>query len=232
MTTVGVICGDRWHPSETVITGLQGVIENSKGRIQGQQSGETQSPQEDVKLEVLQQGDDLTKGWLANKNVVVLAKLNHMSEKDTTPWLTTDIKLALMEYVANGGGLLVIHAGTVGFKDDPAFCKFIGGVFAYHPDACRVTLTFNPSAAPFHIQHTENVVIFDEHYMMDMAEDDLEVFMTADSEHGMQAAGWVKYYGKGKVCTLTPGHFLDVWREREYQDIIANSLNWCANSKK
>lgn len=255
MIKAGVLCGDRWHPAATVMAGLRAAVDGaaeSSGNaaadiheevgtareaglpevaaepLEGAAgAGKEEAAAEAVELEALPKGAELTRSWLAGQDVVVLAKLNHRSEEEETPWLTPGIKAALMDYVAAGGGLLVIHAGTAGFKEDAEFHRFVGGVFNYHPKACEVRLSLNAAAAPFPVGEGD-IVVHDEHYMMDMADDAQEVFMTSSSEHGVQAAGWVRRHGGGKVCVLTPGHFLKVWQEPGYRALIAQALRWCA----
>ncbi|MCR2804646.1 ThuA domain-containing protein [Paenibacillus soyae] len=210
MKVIGVICGDKWHPAADVLAGLREAVPSG------------------FELEALAPEARLSVEWLADKDAVVLAKLNHTSEEDESPWLTAGIKEAIMDYVAGGGGLAVLHAGTVGYKEDPTFSRFIGGVFAYHPEPCRITLGVKPSAAPFPVQDSADIEIYDEHYIMDMADDSPRVFMTSASEHGMQAAGWTKRHGAGRVCVLTPGHFPDVWRQPGYRELLSQALRWCA----
>ncbi|WP_020619242.1 ThuA domain-containing protein [Paenibacillus daejeonensis] len=210
---IGVLCGDRYHPAGTVIAGLQEAMD-------GQVELEVR--------EVLPQDVALSQTWMKSKDVIVLAKINHRSAQDTTPWLTADSKLAIMDYVVEGGGLTILHAGTAGFKDDASFSQFIGGGFAYHPEPCQVTLSLTPANAPFPIDAMKDMVVHDEHYMMDIADESIDVFLTAASEHGMQAAGWAKHHGLGRICTLTPGHFAEVWREPGYQSLISLALRWCA----
>jgi len=225
---VGVLCGDRWHPAEIVLTGLREALGERETGDLPEANGQSGRSGERIALEPLPPGAELSRSWLADKDVVVLAKLNHVSEEDSAPWLTAEIKAAIMAYVEEGGGLAVIHAGTAGFKDDPVFCRFIGGVFAYHPESCPVTLALNAGKLPFRARNEGDIVVFDEHYMMDMADESLDVFLTAASEHGMQAAGWSRSHGQGKLFTLTPGHYLEVWREPVFRHLIAGGVRWCA----
>jgi Uncharacterized protein conserved in bacteria len=74
----------------------------------------------------------------------------------------------------------------------------------------------------------EPFTLKDEHYFMEIIDDDLCVFLTSKSQHGEQPAGWVHTYGKGKVCVLTPGHNVEVWLHPSFQLLLKNSLNWLA----
>jgi type 1 glutamine amidotransferase len=59
----------------------------------------------------------------------------------------------------------------------------------------------------------------------------LDVFLTSASDHGAQSAGWTRRIGAGRVCVLTPGHNLPVWRHPIYQATIRAALVWCAGKE-
>jgi len=164
---------------------------------------------------------------LEKYGVVILAKGNARSATDWSPWLTEDVQKAFVDFVERGGGLLVIHSGTVGYRDDPLLRNLIGGVFAHHPAPCAVTVetSENDVISAIGVRTFE---VHDEHYLMEMFGDDHNVFMTSTSAHGTQPAGWTRQQGKGRVCVLTPGHYGPVWQNPDYQCIIAAALNWCA----
>jgi uncharacterized protein len=104
-----------------------------------------------------------------------------------------------------------------------------GGLFDKHPPQCPVTVVpteGHPLAAgsqPFTHQ--------DEHYFMEMADPNVDVFLKSVSEHGEQPAGWTRLEGQGRVCVLTPGHNLDVWLDPSYQTLIRNAIDWCTKKE-
>jgi type 1 glutamine amidotransferase len=55
-----------------------------------------------------------------------------------------------------------------------------------------------------------------------------DVFLRSHSKHGVQPAGWTRIEGEGRVCVLTPGHNLEVWRHPEFQKLLLNALRWAA----
>jgi type 1 glutamine amidotransferase len=65
---------------------------------------------------------------------------------------------------------------------------------------------------------------------MALDDQDADVFLNSESEHGSQPAGWTRVEGAGRVCVLTPGHNLPVWQDASYQTVIANALRWCSQS--
>jgi type 1 glutamine amidotransferase len=204
----GVLCNDRWHPAEVVRQGLEPLSDS------------------DTPLEFLLD----TQGWTLERmreyEVLVLSKGNGRAEGETHDWLTDEVQQNFQAFVERGGGLLVCHSGTVGYSDSPLFRGLVGGAFTRHPHQCPVTLEY---AGDFGLAEDDprTIEIFDEHYFVDVIEG-IQVFLHSTSEHGTQPAGWTRLQGKGRVCVLTPGHYLEVWQHPVYQHTLRNALDWCA----
>lgn len=205
---VGVICDDYWHPGKTVMAGLEPLSKQG------------------FRFEYIQHATEWSGSWMDRQDVIVLAKSNQISASDKTPWLTEEIQQQFQSYVEHGKGLLVLHAGTVGYRNEPVFFGLIGGVFQHHPESCPVTMTFTDKVL-FGSPAAEDFTVHDEHYHVEVIEERIQVFMTSVSEHGTQPAGWLREQGEGRICVLTPGHFLSVLQQPEYQSVIGHALQWC-----
>ncbi|MBN1878449.1 MAG: ThuA domain-containing protein [Anaerolineae bacterium] len=201
-----VLCDDRWHPAPTPRQGLAPL--------------ET----EGVALDWIEDAREWNVERMAAYPVVILTKSNNFSAADQTPWVTPEVESALVDYVHQGGGLLVIHSGAAGYAETPGLRALMGGVFTSHPSQCPVTVT--PVAGHLLTQGVSPFTLQDEHYFM--AQDDVEadVFLTTTSEHGTQPGGWTRVEGKGRVCMLTPGHNVDVWLHPSFQALLRNALRW------
>lgn len=192
-----VIAGDRHHPAEPVVAGFHAAA--------GDQfefelfDGDVSEP---------------AVGYAA----VVLAKLNAQAPKGANLW--TDDGLEWFLNAANAcKALLVVHAGNVGYPEP--IQGIVGGKFLHHPEPLDVT--FRPTGS--HELATGGFTIHDEHYFME-SRDGVEVFLESHSEHGVQAAGWVRQSDGTRVCVLTPGHFDEVWQHSSFQEMLANALAW------
>jgi type 1 glutamine amidotransferase len=64
----------------------------------------------------------------------------------------------------------------------------------------------------------------DEQYFVDVADEDAEIFLTSESRHGIQPAGWICGRGRGRVVVLTPGHTSDVWYHPAFRRIVFQAL--------
>jgi uncharacterized protein len=205
-----VLCDDRWHPAHTSRTGLAPL------------SGAG------FEFDFIEHASGWSAPRMDNYPVVLLTKSDNVSATDETPWVTPAVAEAFAAYVRRGGGLLVVHSGTVGYGDSPVLFPLIGGVFDHHPKQCLVTVAPKGDHAL-----TAGLSAFtdtDEHYIMRFDAPDAEVFLTSASEHGVQPAGWTREDGHGRVCVLTPGHNVSVWLHPEYQTLLSRALGWCARS--
>src|SRR5262249_18276561 len=101
-----VLCGDCWHPVETVRCGL----ENFSGDFQFEFSRGDERPSP----ERLKQFD-----------VSVLARVNIASDQQA--WLRSDVEHGLVDFVKRGGSLLAVHAGIARYESLPALHRLLGG---------------------------------------------------------------------------------------------------------
>jgi type 1 glutamine amidotransferase len=219
-----LLCDDYWHPGQIPIDGV--------ATLAGQ----------GFRFDTITNAKDFAPGMFSSYPVVLLAKSDQVSREDETSWKTEAIQQAFITYVENGGGLLVVHSGIVAGKQTEALDLLIGCRLVTHPHDCLVTVQ---PIKPHPV--TEGVGMFcetDEHYRLEILAHDADILIASYSPPQGQAdkyqedpynntpawvcpAGYVRAQGKGRVCVLTPGHLLPVWRNSQYQRTIANALKWC-----
>lgn len=202
-----VLCDDKWHPAQVVRDGLSAL------------------GTDEWQFEWIEDARKWSAEHMARFPLVLLAKANQISSVENTPWVTPEVEAAFQAYVQEGGGLLVVHAGTI-VRDTPGLRKLIGGTFTQHPPQCDVTIT--PQGEHPITLNVEPFTVRDEHYFMETEALDANYFLTTTSEHGAQSGGWIREEGEGRVCVLTPGHNVEVWLHPEFQTLLRNALHWCA----
>ena len=206
-TKVLVLCGDLWHPAHNIHEALQ--------------------PLESFGFEF--DFINSTAEWPAERAssypIIVLAKANHVSSEDRSPWMTPAVESIFQDTVSAGAGLLVLHSGSAEYTECKVLRKLLGGLFISHPAQCTVSV--EPKSDHAVTTGSAQFARMDEHYMMDMNDPAVEVFLNTTSEHGVQPGGWTRREGKGRVCVLTPGHNIPVLLDPSYQAIIRNALEWC-----
>lgn len=202
-----VLSDDPWHPAQIARTGLAALGE----------CGFT--------FDWIEQAGEWSASRMATYPLVVLVKANNVSAADRTPWMNEAIERAFVDYVRQGNGLLVIHSGTAGYREATQLRRLIGGVFISHPPQCAVTV--EPKAGHPLTAGSTSFTLKDEHYVMEMDDPAVDLFLTTSSEHSTQPGGWTRREGAGRVCVLTPGHNVEVWLHSSFQRLIWNGLEWC-----
>ena len=220
-----LICDDYWHPGQIPIDGVAPLARQG------------------FQFDYISNAHDFKPDMLSDYPVVILSKCDDTSQQDKTSWKTEAVQSSFINYVENGGGLLVIHSGTVAGEHTEMLDRLIGCRFVFHPDHCPVTVQ---PLKPHPV--TAGVEMFcetDEHYRIEIISADADILIasysppqgdkdkyTEDPYHNTSAwispAGLVRTQGKGRVCALTPGHHTAVWHNPNYQRTLANALGWCA----
>jgi type 1 glutamine amidotransferase len=223
-----LICDDHYHPGQVVVDGLAPLKEFG------------------YDFDVITDADEFKTDMLKNYPVVIMSKSDAVSAQNNKPWKTTLVQHAFVSYVENGGGLLTVHCGTVAGKDTAMLDKLIGCKFSFHPVDCPVlvqSLKQHPVT-----EGVESFCEIDEHYRLDILAGDVDIIVASYSpEQGdpekyesepyfntkayISPAALVRKQGKGRVCTLTPGHLLPVWHNPNYQRMLKNALEWCAGKE-
>ncbi len=145
----------------------------------------------------------------------VLSYLDEWKEKLRPEWAS-----GLIRFVAEGGGLLIVHNG-ISIQSDPGVEEMIGGRFLNHPAQEEITFTpggFLEDCRPFTVK--------EEPYRFAMKEPG-EIILTYCQGGETFPAGWRRTYGKGRVAYLCPGHTGGIFDIPVYRDMIRKCMRWC-----
>ncbi|MFX3633204.1 MAG: ThuA domain-containing protein [Candidatus Pristimantibacillus sp.] len=133
----------------------------------------------------------------------------------------------VLQFVANGGGLLVIHNG-ISMQESPELCQLIGAKFTGHPD--YTSLPFQATAIEHPLMDGLKGFIMDEEpYRFELDPFvEMEILLTYRHENQDWPAAWTRHYGKGRVVFLAPGHHLPSFLNEDFGRWIVNSARWAA----
>ena len=167
--------------------------------------------------------------YLAQFDAVVLNNVCPDREKRDVFWdvLKDEGKAAelegnLIDYVAGGRGLVVIH-GAIAFQNNSmAVSKMIGGSFDWHPEFQVVTLDLVDPAHPLvAVFEGKGYLHYDEPYLFKNAykERDFRPLLEMDVSRlnedtlkkravaeGVKYVAWIKSHGEGRVFYCSPSH--------------------------
>ncbi|MDF7826758.1 ThuA domain-containing protein [Pontiellaceae bacterium B12227] len=169
------------------------------------------------------------KGSLAQYDAVLLNNVCPDRERRDVFWdvLKEDDKAAayeanLLDYVAGGGGLVVIH-GAIAFQNNSAaVSEMIGGSFDWHPKFQMVTLDLvdpvHPLVGGFEgkgFVHQDEPYLFKNAYKeksfrplleMDVSKLNAETLEKKAVADGVKYVAWIKPHGDGRVFYCSPSH--------------------------
>ena len=222
-----LICDDYYHPGQVAIDGVAPLAKSG------------------FEFDIISDAKDFSPEVLQKYPVVLICKMDEVSQTDKQPWKTEAVQKAFVSYVENGGGLLAVHSALVNGVDTKVLDKLIGCNFIGHPNNCPVTVQ---PVKPHPV--TEGVGLFietDEHYRIEITEPDADILLASysppqgeeskyetepyfNTTAAIYPAGYVRSQGKGRICVLTPGHLLEVWHNPHFQRLLANAIKWCAGS--
>ena len=143
--------------------------------------------------------------------------------RDITPQQTA----GLLQYVAAGGGLLVIHTG-ISLQKSHELLQMIGGKFTEHPPYQTLNYYRTQPDHPL-LEGVADFTIDEEPYQYEFDPyTKRNVFMEYEYEGNRFPAAWEHTYGLGKVVYLQPGHHAASFLPPAYRRLIANSARWCS----
>jgi len=141
--------------------------------------------------------------------------------------LTPAQTAGLLQYVAGGGGLLVIHSG-ISLQQNYELLQMIGGKFASHPPFQTLHYYGLEGGHPL-LEGVDNFTVDEEPYMFELDPyTPRNVFLEYEFEGERYPAAWEHTYGLGKIVYLQPGHQASCFEPPAYQRLILNGARWVA----
>ena len=152
--------------------------------------------------------------------------------------LAKKLEQNLIDYVHDGGGLVVLHGGLTTFNHSENFGEMIGGSFDYHPPQQSYNLSViapeNKITEPlphnfklFGEAYFMNGVFNEKHFqpLLDMPTSDLTDLKSEPSSSSHPVA-WVKRYGFGRVFVSAPTHNAQNFTKEGFIPFITNGIKY------
>jgi type 1 glutamine amidotransferase len=132
----------------------------------------------------------------------------------------------LLDAVEKGMGMLFVHAGLAVIAPDSPMFRMALGHFASHPKEHNPVYV-RPLPGSNHpiLKGVKPFTAPDEHYFCKVDMDKATPFLVSVSIAGTEIAGWSQEIGKGRCCSITPGHTTEMLSNM--QTLLANAADWC-----
>ncbi len=119
----------------------------------------------------------------------------------------------LLEYVENGGGLMVLHGGISLLDSSEKFTKMVGGTFKFHPNQQNIKIELIDAKHPLTQAFDGNSFeVFDEAYIFGTPYDEYNFhpllyfdknkitgLKKEDKKVNKEYISWIKKHGKGRI---------------------------------
>jgi len=140
--------------------------------------------------------------------------------------LTADEQQKLKEMVMAGMSMMYVHAGLACVQDNTPIFDIALGRFASHPkEHYAVYCCALPGINHPIMNGVEPFEDNDEHYFCKVNVESSQPFMCSISVAGTEIAGWTQELGRGRVCSITPGHNIPILAKM--QKLLENAAAWC-----
>lgn len=145
-------------------------------------------------------------------------------------WMTEEQENAIDEFVRSGGGFLALHNATaLKCLDEKRtiYRDVLGSSYNGHgpgDEKFRVKIVNNGHPITRGVNDYDAV---DERHTPIIHADDVTILTEAVSGDKTSVNGYVRMYGKGRVCYLANGHNLAMLQNPEMQKLMTNATLWC-----
>lgn len=153
------------------------------------------------------------------------------------------LRRSLLDYVANGGGLVAFHHAVGGNTHWPEFLDLLGASYWGHPwneeVAIKIDESDHPLTAAFAGQDfrlAEEIFQYNEPYSrekvrvllsLDVGKTNMKVPWVYRKDNDF-ALAWIKSYGKGRVFYSAIGHRTEIWWHPQILSFYLDAIQFAA----
>ncbi|MEI6915142.1 MAG: ThuA domain-containing protein [Armatimonadota bacterium] len=145
--------------------------------------------------------------------------------------MTDQQEQVLADFVGGGCGFLALHNSTAlrCIDDTPTLYRdVLGSSYSGHGPADEHFEVRIEDAGHFVAAGVKDYPAVDERHWPVMHTDDATILTRAYSDTGTSVNGYVRTYGKGRVCYLANGHTAEMLGCDSMQTLMNNATRWCS----
>ncbi len=175
----------------------------------------------------------------SNKTYSSMTKQQRQAKSDA-------LEKSLLDFVAGGKGLVVVHGAPTLLNNSAKFTEMVGAAFDYHPPNQSVTVRVVDDAHPLvaAFRGKGPFIHRDEPYCFKGAYEKLDFrpLLSMDTKGLKDPAGragkmvryvaWIKPYGKGRVFYCSPSHFPESYESPTLLRFILDGTQYAAGDLK
>ena len=148
--------------------------------------------------------------------------------------IAPEAEKALLEYIANGGGLIPVHCASFCFLNSEKYVALVGGQFKRH----GFTRFETKIVATDHeiMKGLKPISSEDESYMHSRHNSDRIILETRSDASGPvsdpngEPYTWIRESGKGRVFYTAWGHDDRTWSNVDFQKLLTRGIRWACHA--
>lgn len=159
--------------------------------------------------------------------------------------LAKEYEKGFMEYIANGGGLMILHGAITVQNNSMEFSDMTGGSFDYHPKQQQMHVKEvdekHPLVAAFSgngFTHIDEPYFFKNAYfnynfrpLLYIETDKLEG-LKKEAPDKITYVSWIKKHGKGRVFYTSPSHNAQILDNPEFLQFLLDGMQYVLGDLK
>ncbi len=132
---------------------------------------------------------------------------------------------SLLDYVADGGGLVPLHCASYCFRNNPEVVKLIGAQFQSHGTGIFRTLIAQPDHPV--MRGFAGFESWDETYVHGQHNEQGRIVLEyRQHDQGNEPWTWVRSHGKGRVFYTAWGHDERTWGHPGFQNLVERGIRY------
>ena len=132
---------------------------------------------------------------------------------------------ALLSFVENGGGLVVLHCASASFQNSEEYIKLVGAAFKSHGTGTFSAVRLEPNHPA--IATVPTWESWEETYVHTKHNPVNRTVLEVRRENGHDEPWtWVRTYGKGRVFYTAWGHDERTWSQNGFQQMVGRAVGW------
>lgn len=179
-------------------------------------------------VDVVSDPEKLTAEFLSNYDVL-LSNWNGFGKNKPAPW-SDGLKMNYVDFVRNGGGHVVVHAGSSSFydwDDYQAICLATWKEGTGHKKSHEFDVRISKPVHPV-VQGLENFKTTDELWFKPFVQPDATVLAESYSQHtgNWEPTAFIKQFGEGRCFTLLLGHSAEFMQNDGFKELLIRGSGW------
>lgn len=163
---------------------------------------------------------------LADLNRAKLAGFDALAIFANHTQISPEQEKALLDYVAEGGGLVALHCASYCFLNSPKYIELVGGQFKSHgAGVFKETIVKADHPVMAGLQPIES---WDESYVHARHNSNRVVLSVRRDEKGSEPYTWVRDHGKGRVFYTAWGHDQRTWSNVNFHALVEQGIRWAS----